>query len=157
MCLCPYRKSAERARNNFGNKLLQLCRNNNLYICNGRINADTSYALICIKGSVIDYLIANINGLLKINNFIVHEYSPFLSDVHCAISFSLSIKILRKQAAKTFQVKHKKWETSKRSEFLNNFDRSLVESILSRLQSSFFNNSINKDKINSIVSQILIH
>ena len=116
-----------------------------MYICNGRMNADTSYALSCIKGSVIDYLIANINGLLKINNFIVHEYSPILSNVHCAISFSLNIKIPKKQV-KTFQVKYKKWETSKRSEFLNNFDRSLVETILSRFQSSLFNNSIKKMK-----------
>ena len=51
-------------KNNFGNKLLQLCRNNNLYICNGRINGDTTGALTCIKGSVIDYLFCNLDGLL---------------------------------------------------------------------------------------------
>ena len=49
------RMSQDTVRNNFGNKLLQLCRNYNLYICNGRINGDLTGAPTCIKGSVIDY------------------------------------------------------------------------------------------------------
>ena len=49
-------------RNNYGNKLLQLCCNNDLYICNGRLNGDLTGAYTCTKGSVKDYLIANIDG-----------------------------------------------------------------------------------------------
>ena len=54
-------------------------------------NVDVSHVITCIKGSVIDYLIANINSLVRINNFIVHDFCPLLSDVHCALSFSINI------------------------------------------------------------------
>ena len=122
------RKSADKTKNNFGNKLLQLCSNNNLYICNGRINPDTSHVLTCIRGSVIDYLIANISSMVKINNFTVHDFSPLLSDVHCAISFNIDIKLLIKQNKNT-QVRYQKWESSKRSDIINNLDRNLVQTI----------------------------
>ena len=42
---------------------------------------------MCTKGSVIDYLIAIIDGLLSVNNFMIHDFSPLCSNVHCAISF----------------------------------------------------------------------
>ena len=60
------RASRDTVRNNFGNKLLQLCDNNNLHICNGRIDGDVTGALTCIRGSVIDYLICNLEGLLLV-------------------------------------------------------------------------------------------
>ena len=140
------RKSADKTKNNFGNKLLQLCRNNNLYICNGRICPDSSSDSTCIKGSVIDYLIANISGLVKINNFTVHEFTPILSDVHCAISFSVNIKVVKKQI-EDVQVRYQKWESTKRLEFVNNLDRHYVKTILTKLHSQNFD-------INTIVSYI---
>ena len=76
------RKSQDKTKNNFGFKLIHLCKNNNLYICNGRISPDSSYVSTCTKGSVIDDLISNISGLVKINEFVVHKFSPLLSDVH---------------------------------------------------------------------------
>ena len=59
-----HRKSQDCTKNNYGRKLLQLCCNNNLYICNVRINNDLTVAYTCTRGSVIDYLIANIHGLI---------------------------------------------------------------------------------------------
>lgn len=85
------RKSKDNIRNNFGNKLLQICRNNNLYICNGRINGDITSAYTCIIGSVIGYLIANVDSVLLLNRFTVHDYSALLSDVHCALSFVVNV------------------------------------------------------------------
>ena len=140
------RKSADKTKNNFGNKLLQLCRNNNLYICNGRICPDSSSDSTCIKGSVIDYLIANISGLVKINNFTVHEFTPILSDIHCAISFSVNIKMVKKPI-EDVQVRYQKWESTKRLEFINNLDRNHVQTILTKLHSQNFD-------INTIVLYI---
>ena len=34
------RKSHYKIKDNYGNKLLEICRNNNLYICNGRGKGD---------------------------------------------------------------------------------------------------------------------
>ena len=66
--------------NYFGNKLLQICHNNNRHICDGRMDGDTTGAY-CIRGSVIDDLICNLDALLFVNNSFVHEYLPLLSDV----------------------------------------------------------------------------
>ena len=68
------RMSQDKIKNNYGNKLLQICRNNNLYVCNGRVKGDEIGALTCVKGSVIDYLISTIDGILLVNNFVVHDY-----------------------------------------------------------------------------------
>ena len=76
----------------------------------------------------------------------MHEFSPFLSDVHSAISFSVNIKMLKKQNEK-IQVRYQKWESTKRLEFVNNLDVNFVQTILTKLQSQ------NCD-INNIVSQI---
>ena len=87
-----HRQSQDCTKNNYGRKLLQLCCNNNLYICNGRIYNDLTGAYTCTRGSVIDYLIANIHGLIIVQNFKVHEFTPLLSDVHCALSFDIEVR-----------------------------------------------------------------
>ena len=42
------RNSQDKIKNNYGNKLLEICRNNNLYICNGRVKGDEIGALTCV-------------------------------------------------------------------------------------------------------------
>ena len=123
-----FRNSMDKVKNNFGNKLLELCKNNNLYICNGRFENDSTCAFTCTRGSVIDYLISNIDGFIMLNSFIVHKFSPLLSDVHCAISFTCKILLNRQQASEV-QDKHKKWEQSKKAEFVNNVNRQKVNEL----------------------------
>lgn len=92
-----FRKSMDKTKNNFGNQLLQCCKHNNLYICNGRLEQSDIGAFTCIKGSVIDYLISNINGLTRVKDFTVHDYVPTLSDVHSAISFMINIQFIKRK------------------------------------------------------------
>ncbi|MEW8546901.1 MAG: reverse transcriptase family protein, partial [Candidatus Thiodiazotropha sp.] len=129
------RQSQDRIRNNYGNKLLQLCRNNNLYICNGRLNGDLIGAFTCTKGSVIDYLIANIDGLLSVNNFTIHDFSPLCSDVHCAISFVIKAYIFTRQNDIILH-KHKRWEPSKRESFINNIIKNKINELNLMLENS---------------------
>ena len=107
------RKSKDNIRNNFGNNLLQICGNNDLYICNGRINSDNTMAYTYIKGSFIDYWIANIDSLLLANKFTVHDYSPLLSDVHCALSFAVNVYSNYNKTEKTISNRIR-WETDKK-------------------------------------------
>ena len=91
-------------------------------------------------------LVLNSARVVKINNFTVHEFTPILSDVHCAISFSVNIKMVKKQI-EDVQVRYQKWESTKRLEFVNNLDRNYVQTILTKLLSQNFD-------INTIVSYI---
>ena len=85
------------------------------------------------KGSVIDYLISNIDGLIMLNSFIVHKFSPLLSDVHCAISFTCKI-LLNRQQAFGVQDKHKNGNNKKKAEFVNNVNRQKVNELNGQLK-----------------------
>ena len=146
------RLSRDSVKNNFGNRLLQLCRNNNLYICNGRINGDTTGALTCIKGSVIDYLICNLDGLLFVNKFCVHEYSPLFSDVHCAISFNINVSRNISHNAPVASA-HKKWEQNKKDSFINNIDTNMVNELNLILENSQ-NCSLNENQIDFFAQSV---
>ena len=146
------RVSRDTVRNNFGNKLLQLCRNNNLYICNGRVNGDATGALTCIRGSVIDYLICNLEGLLFVNNFHVHDYSPLFSDVHCAISFNINVSHNTSHNS-SIDFVHKKWEPAKKDSFINNIDSNMVNE-LNRLLDNSHNLPLNENQIDFFAESI---
>lgn len=89
----PLRQSFDESSNNFGNKLLSLCKQSSLYIMNGRIEPGhfTCYNLIRnnVSASVVDYVICNSNLYSLFNNMVVKQLSEF-SD-HCPISFTLQL------------------------------------------------------------------
>ena len=152
-----HRISEDKSKNNFGNKLLHICQNNNLYICNGRLNSERTSAFTCIKGSIIDYLITGINGLLIVNNFTVHEYSPLLSDVHCALSFAITVRPPRNKISDNVTIKYKKWESARKQNFIENINRKLISELNSTLE--YFDNNIyvvNKQEINNFTDKIKI-
>ena len=70
----------------------------------------------------IDYLICNLEGLLSVNTFYVHEYSPLFSDVHCAISFNINVS-QNSSHNSPLQVVHKKWEPTIKDYFINNINQ----------------------------------
>ncbi|MEW8546520.1 MAG: reverse transcriptase family protein [Candidatus Thiodiazotropha sp.] len=143
----------DKTRNNFGNQLLQFCKNNNLYICNGRLEKSELGAFTCVKGSVIDYLISNINGLIRINDFTVHDYVPTLSDVHSAISFMINIQ-LKKSKPNPIVYTYKKWDASKREDFVQNIDRNVVNENEIKRQLQCPSRTLNRDEIESAVNKI---
>ena len=146
-----FRKSMDKTKNNFGNQLLQCCKNNNLYICNGRLEQSDIGAFTCIKGSVIDYLISNINGLTRVKDFTVHDYVPTLSDVHSAVSFMINIQFIKRKRHQILST-YKKWETAKREEFVRNIDRNVVNEIKKQLQYPI--RTLNRDEIESTAIKI---
>ena len=53
------RTSQDKSVNNYGNKLIDVCRNTGVYIANGRLGLDAGIGkLTCKDTSVIDYCIA---------------------------------------------------------------------------------------------------
>ena len=90
----PLRTSHDHVCNSFGNKLLSLCKENDLCIVNGRLE-EGKYT--ChnmnrnrIGSSVVDYIITNFNNFPCISNMQVFELTEF-SD-HCPIEFSLNFE-----------------------------------------------------------------
>jgi hypothetical protein len=53
-------------KNNFGNLLLEFCKYNNMFICNGRMCNDKGVSKFTSKdASVVDYVIGSISFLKK--------------------------------------------------------------------------------------------
>ena len=80
------RTSVDNHCNNYGYKLIDLCRNNNLFIVNGRIGESR---LTCKDSSTVDYVICSAVLFQSVKNFFVHDFCNLYSDVHCAISFDV--------------------------------------------------------------------
>ena len=89
------RNSKDTRKNNFGNQLLQLCKYNDLLICNGRTGDDKNVGnFTCKNSSVVDYVICSTSLFERIVNFDVLEFSNLFSDAHCGLSLTLSCNVV---------------------------------------------------------------
>jgi hypothetical protein len=81
------RKSMDNRKNNFSNRLLELCRCNNIFICNGRIGDDKGIGKSTSKiVSVVDYAICSPLLFKIIDNCSVLETSKLFSDIYNPLS-----------------------------------------------------------------------
>ena len=90
------RANEDLAVNGNGRRLLNLCRENNLAIVNGRMAGDQKGAYTCYNRnggkSAVDYALVTPDLLPQIHDFRVQEYNPMLSDTHCPITMSLKLR-----------------------------------------------------------------
>ena len=93
----PKRLSMDSQSNGFGNKLLNICKENSIFIANGRLESGkfTCYNLIRnnTAASVVDYIIVNYNLYALIDSFKVSDLTEF-SD-HCPIEFTFNFCNMR--------------------------------------------------------------
>ena len=85
--------------NNYGYKFIEFCRNNNLFIVNGRIGENK---LTCKDSSTVDYVVCNAFLFKLFKGYIIHDYSNLYSDVHCPITFEICKKNSRISTRKQF-------------------------------------------------------
>ena len=78
------RVSDDHRMNNHGYKLIELCRNQDLRIVNGRFGP-SSACNTCKNASVVDYMIVSTDLFHGIKSFEVLAFDPLLSDVHRAL------------------------------------------------------------------------
>ena len=69
------RSNADNTVNTYGRQLLELCKNNNLLILNGRIGQDNIESKVtCKDRSAVDYFLSTVDNFKIINNLITHEF-----------------------------------------------------------------------------------
>ena len=87
------RKSLYSQSNTFGHRLIELCKDNNVVILNGRVGEDQNIGnFTTTRNSVVDYIIMSANKFKYLSDFKVHKFDPPLSDIHCPISCHLLTK-----------------------------------------------------------------
>ena len=149
--------------NNYGHKLLELCKRNNLYIANSRIGLDKNVGeRTCSDSSVVDYLILSSKLFPFIDSFRVEEFVSLFSDCHSFIKFSiLIVNDSHSQYDKGEKREHakKRWNDEKREQFVtlvHNDPNGALTCIMSKLEEMSVNDNMqtNQQQINDIVSDI---
>ena len=84
----------DKRKNNFGNQLLEFCKCNNMFICNGRVGDDSDCGKFTSKNSsVVDYVICSSDLLKHVQNFSVLDFSKLYSDVHNPLSLIFNCSV----------------------------------------------------------------
>ena len=74
-------------------KLIEICKNNNMIILNGRYGKDKTVGRVTFRDiSVLDYSIASLHGLHLLSDFEITELDYLFSDGQTLLSFKLNIE-----------------------------------------------------------------
>ena len=120
------RNNTDKNVNTYGKTFIDFCKNNDLFILNGRIGSDHIYPkLTCKDRSTVDYFLSSATIFDKITNFEVQEFLDLFSDAHCAISLGLSVSfepIPSLKEGHNQMRKPKLWKPDSTEIFIENFD-----------------------------------
>lgn len=165
----PKRATKDRHNpNNFGRRLLLMCKNFNLVIVNGRYGRDKGIgSLTCKLGSVVDYAIASIPILKQIVDFGVEVFDSLFSDVHSALTLSIMSKgnagIIQKTIdnASYEEANHNidprlrfKWDRARSREFVENIDNDDFQDVLKQVQGQTLH--VNTERVVEFLSKTFI-
>ena len=153
------RNCVDPSTNGYGYSLVDFCKNNNLFILNGRIGNDRDRPqLTCKNSSVVDYFISSAHIMPNILDLHVHEFSSLYSDAHCLIELTLIIQTTDNPSHSEnnpSSTKTKLWNSDKCESFVNNIDILKLAEIEMHLDKIMENdNAISKEEINEVVLEI---
>jgi hypothetical protein len=144
--------------NNFGRKLLEMCKSNNLYIANSRIGKDKNIGKkTCNDLSVVDYLILSSNLFSVIKNFDALDYDTLFSDVHCALQFSFSVDICLLSAESRNISQPVNWDNCKKDEFIEYLTvnkNNEIKNIVNRLDNMPLLQDVSINDVNEIEKKV---
>ena len=91
----PVRYSKDKHRpNNFGYRLLELCKSHSIYILNGRLGKDSGVGeFTSSESTVIDYAIGSLPLFKCVSDFYVAPFDALLSDVHNPICLTITCPV----------------------------------------------------------------
>ena len=121
-------------RNSYGKKMVEVCKNNNVVIFNGRMGDDCGIGKATTTyNTVIDYVIGTWNVVKFVKIFRILNFDPLFSDVHCGIQTRLELVGRgrqehrgRQQGNDQVHVRPGRWRTEKKEEYVRNIDISYI-------------------------------
>ena len=138
--------------------MIELCKNNNFFIVNGRLGND-NLKFTCKDRSCVDYYVSTAYVFDLVYNFSIEHFEPWFSDSHCPISMYL--KCRNKGTKKPEQSycetesEIRLWNDDKGDKFGQNLNMQKINEILSNLSDmTAKKNEISESSINEAVSSI---
>ena len=97
------RHSTDKSKiDNYGSRLLSLCKSFDIHIANGRLFKDKGVgAATCKNSTVVDYCIMSPELFSYVSNFEILSFDPLLSDVHNGIAVEFISKPLQQIVVQT--------------------------------------------------------
>lgn len=144
--------------NNYGKRLLEVCRSFNLCIGNGRLGHDMSLGKKTCKGSsVIDYAILSPLLFTAVKDFEILPFEPMVSDAHCGVRLSLSYNTsLNEQQqendTENINVTKAIWSSEAKEDFLHHLNEYDINQFVDRLNLVSPNN-VSREDVEILVSE----
>lgn len=120
------RSSLDHKTNTSGLRFIEICRNNNLFIFNGRLSKDKNNGAFTFRDrSVIDYAVSTAECFKYIEDFDITLTDSIFSDGHNALCFRISFPELDipKQKCNCTRNNKPKWRPESSHTFVNNIDK----------------------------------
>ena len=136
MGLSRLRNSPDTVINSFGRKLISFCKDNNLFIFNGRVGKDKIGMSTSKNNSVIDYVVGTSLLLQIVHDFEIFEFNKLYSDVHSPLALTLRLNDSfsgKKSTNKKSFPRIKPWKQEKSELFKSNIDQEKLASLHSNL------------------------
>ena len=149
--------------NNYGHKLLDMCKRNNLYIVNSRLGSDKGIGeKTCNDSSVVDYLILSSKLFTIVEIFSIDDFNPLFSDCHNPIKFSLlSSKTNHPPVNNRAEGRNsfRRWDNNKKTEYTNlvhSDPNDILTNVKDKLEEMSLSDisEITQSDINEIVTEI---
>ena len=147
------RTSKDTKTNNNGFRLLEICKNNNLFLVNGRIGCDENVGNFTYRNvSVLDYSIVSLDMFEFYQDFEVVEMDPLFSDGHCLLRSVLRFDLFlpNEENIQIGPPYKPKWKPEYCNDFIQHIDCTKINSLLTTWE----NTDISKDTINFVTNQI---
>ncbi|MES9885167.1 MAG: reverse transcriptase family protein [Sedimenticola sp.] len=142
------RISKDKKTNAHGYFLIEICRNSNLFMLNGRVGSDREVGEFTFRNkSVIDYALASVDLFRHLSNFSINQTDTLFSDGHALLSVDLASKYkIENVTNATGKKQTRKWNNKLSEKFANNINTTKLNNLLLLPDS--------KDIINQITSEI---
>jgi exonuclease III len=159
-----HRYSMDTKTNNYGHKLVDMCKNIGLIIVNGRCGKDAHIGkLTCKDASLIDYVLASPRIITCIYDFDILPFNECLSDVHCPLHIILKSdkdSSLQNVPASVIDgnLIRPKWKDEFKSLFTENIDLDSIETIqlhINNLQQQEDINQYDVDETYTMITNVL--
>ena len=131
-----HRNSMDKKKNNNGFKLLEICKNDNLFILNGRFGTDKNTGSYTFReSSVIDYVISSVQSLELLVNFEITALDRLYSDGHALLSFEIkgNTQIEQLNTHKQNSTCYPIWDATKAHTFQNNISLQKLQDVADQM------------------------
>ena len=149
------RTSQDIKKNNIGYRIIDVCKNNNMFILNGRYGQDEGVGSFTFRDqSVIDFAITSRRGISILSDFEIQDLDRIFSDGHSLLKVTIKITTpISKINPKILKYPHKpRWEQQKATTFSENIDETEIRNIESYTDS--FESKILQQNIDEVTLKI---